>query len=1122
MFRLIIIFLSIISLNGLEINTNLEKNLSKYNIKDRIILVKYYLDKNLTKANKINDTILKISPNNKIALKNKKLINLKKEFLKEFKNIDINEYYQRLYSKHQYKKIKKMAIYLDFIKNDYPKLLTANVYFYENNYKKTEKILNKIENKNSLDYTKIKAYLCYYQTNYRCAKKYFSLLYSITNNIDYAYKLIDSYLFLNNYQKALNLINRILKENKHNKKLLQYKKIIEKKELIRLNKAIKEYKNQESFENLQRVINLLFVLGKKEEAFNYIENYITKYPLNNKAKYLYAKYLLWNGDSKKALNILKNIVTEDDYKTKLLIAKIYAWNGEYKKSINYLNDILLNSNDKNLIIDAKETIGLIYYWKHNYKKAKPILNEIVKQKNSIEAKEALMVINKNIKPLIRKYKLLLKKNPNNLKYLIKLAQYNEILQNINSAIKYYEKYFNITKKLEVAHKLGELYLIKKNFYKAFSYYEYWAYQKNEPNSLYEVAKNYYYEGFSKSALKIIKDILDINKNNKKALKLKAKILKYSPTFIQENSKKTLSLIFKEKNSKLLEIANTLYFNGFYNSANNYYKEYLLNNPTDTEIRERYAYSLKFSGNYKNASGEFFILTLHKRNCDILYHYAISLKNSNKIKLYKENIEKAFQIAKKPAPKFIINFISSWKKEWENRNINRYKKYYTKKYTNNKYWLLKKESIFKKASFIKITLKDFILLKNYKKDIYNYYVVNFYQQYSTNKKSDKGYKTLTLKCKNKKCLISNEKWKKAKFKKVDFRCYHLVKKELEFIKLKELLNLQQNKIINNSKKDKKKSPSHHKDIILAPSLKKELVSEKKEFARFNVQKTEKWNLKEHKKVIEKNFETDNNSKYNYNKIGFKFYYFQDKPQIHELDYGVYSKNKNLEISISKWKLWQFSKKRDGKYLTFLYKFNRWNVGLEIGNYHSLNYLYPYLEYDNYFTYLYKRTITGKEKQSFCGIDKHLYTDHFILSKWSGFSNGYRYFDKLYYSLDLGKTNSNISFTPQFNYNFYNIQNKNSNIYLYLTGWYQFNSSPTKCYYSPNFYDSTFIELHPNYKNTEAILKSGYSFKEQTFLYSYGLNYINNNVKIGCMKNYSIKNGINGYWYLECYANVGVSW
>ena len=44
--------------------------------------------------------------------------------------------------------------------------------------------------------------------------------------------------------------------------------------------------------------------------------------------------------------------------------------------------------------------------------------------------------------------------------------------------------------------------------------------------------------------------------------LKAKILKYSPKFTTENSTKSLSDIFAEKSSKVLTIANRLYFNGF--------------------------------------------------------------------------------------------------------------------------------------------------------------------------------------------------------------------------------------------------------------------------------------------------------------------------------------------------------------------------------------------------------------------------------------------------------------------------------------------------------------------------------------------------------------------------------
>ena len=77
---------------------------------------------------------------------------------------------------------------------------------------------------------------------------------------------------------------------------------------------------------------------------------------------------------------------------------------------------------------------------------------------------------------------------------------------------------------------------------------------------------------------------------------------------------------------------------FYFLVYNYYKEYLISNSNDYEIRERYAYSLEFSGKYKEASGEFFLLTWQKQDCMTYYHYGYTLKKSKKKKEAKKRFD----------------------------------------------------------------------------------------------------------------------------------------------------------------------------------------------------------------------------------------------------------------------------------------------------------------------------------------------------------------------------------------------------------------------------------------------------------------------------------------------------
>jgi len=768
MYKIISFLIFFIFSFAIEIDTTVEKNLAKNDIVTRLMLVNYYFDKNITKSKIYNEEVLKLDKNNKIAKNNQEKIKLKEELLKITGN-NIDKYYQNLYFNNKYEDIKKLEKYLTVIHSDYPKLITARIYLWDGKYKKVHQILAMVEDKTTLDYVELSGYESFYNGRYKRAKNDFSVLYNATGKLEYAYRLIDSLIYLGEIDKASKFLNSLLKLYPNNKKLLEYEKKIKEKEENRVKILTQKYEKSQKFSDLQPLLYFLINNHQKKKAYKLLEEYIKKHPEDKEAKYWYATYLSWDGDNKKALKILENIVTDHDYKTKLLMAKIYSWNGEYEKSINYINDIIVNCNNKEIVLNAKELKGLIYFWQQNYELAKPILEDVLKYKNSQDAKEAIMVINGNLKPLIAKYKKLYRKDITNLDYILRIAQYSEKIGDIDTAIEFYEKYIKLNpENLNIVHRLAQLYLNKKDYYKAFSLYEYWAYTKGDVKSLYELAKNYYYSGYSKSALNVINDILKIKKY-KPALELKAKILRYSPKFTQNNDSKTVADIFAEKNSKLLEIANRLYFNGFYADAAKYYKEYLLSNPNDAEVRERYAYALEFSEEYKYASGEFFLVTWYKKDCNILYHYGYNLEKSGKRKLAKQIYKDALNYAIKPAPKFIVDFVNRWKKGWESQKIDKYKQFYDDKYKKNKIWTIRKQAIFDKVKFISLYFADISLIKEEKKDGYTFYKVRFWQQYATDKKIDKGYKTLTLKCKDKKCVIVKEYWEKGKYLPQDYQC-----------------------------------------------------------------------------------------------------------------------------------------------------------------------------------------------------------------------------------------------------------------------------------------------------------------------------------------------------------------
>lgn len=1128
-FLLLMLSLSLLSF---EIDiSDLESNLTQNNINDRLLLTKYYLKhQNIKKAKKYNDEVLKLSPKNKTAKKFQKKIVLYIELIKllHAHHIkDINKYYKELYLHQKYQKIRDLSKYLKIMHKDYPKLITARIFMWDGLYKRSNTILKDISNKNSQDYIEIKAYNCFYLAHYKCAKENFSMLYSATYKLEYALKLIDTYFFLNELDKANTLIQKLAKafpKNRQVQKKLKKISLLKSKELDTLTK---QYEKSKNFSDLQKLVNLLLSTGKKSQAYSYLEEYIKENPDDNNAQYWYATYLSWDGQNEKAFTLLEKIPSKNNYKVKLLMAKILAWNGNYIKSINYLNDIISNSHDKNLILDSYELMGLIYYWKQDYKKAKPLLQKVVKAKNSIESNEALMVMSGNIKPLIKKYKLLHKKEPLNLDYILKIAQYSESIKDIDSAIIYYEKYYKLKPKPNIAHTLAKLYLVKKNAYKAFGYYEYWAYQKNSEDSLLELATAYFQNGYNKSSLDVITEILKRYPESQKAIDLKAQILKLNPKFTQHNSNKNLQEILNTKSTNLLKMANRLYFNGFYKQASQYYKKYILDNPNDYKVREHYAYSLEFSQAYKEASAEFFLLTWMKKDCDLMYHYAYNLEKSKQKKKALSVYNEAKGYALKPLPKKLKNFLEKWKSAWESQNINRYKSCYTQKFSNNRLWLLHKENIFKSVNFISIYLSGESLISTKKvTPSTSLYKIKIYQQYTTNKKQDHGYKILTLQCQGDKCLIKNEAWQSGEYTPPSYTCYSRINKRVELLQKKKAPTITMQRLLSQDK-----NTTH---IFIDKTLKKNVQATKTVLIPFEVNTTKNFFIphpQKKKTTITQNNIVNNTKN---NRLGFLADYFNDSSKISLFDYGLYYRHTfnsewSLYSDIRKWKLYDPIESRNGEALKVHAIYKQLTFGAEVGKYKNFDYFHPYLEYDSYLNYKLFKNIVGKEQKTFCAVDRHLSSWNFIASKYiAAKTHAENEIADYWSSLTLSKkSDDNFVITPQFLYRFPKeskpFKTKELYLYYYISGWYTYNTQPSSCYYSPKFQDSTLIEVHPIYKKLELIGKYGYSFKGNSSLYSYGFNYkYNNLLTFNCTKNNSYRNNTSEYSYTECSLDVGAEW
>jgi tetratricopeptide (TPR) repeat protein len=886
-----------------------------------------------------------------------------------------------------------------------------------------------------------------------------------------------------------------------------------------------------------------------------VKSYIKNNPNDDKAKIFLAQLLSWSGNDKEALKFLTEFENSNNYQAKLLLGKILAWQGNYEKAIPFLSDVYLHGN-KSQKYQAQKTLAFIALWQDKKEKAKKIFEKLLKENpKDQDVQEALMVIEGNVRPLIKKYEKLLSKNPNNAEYILKLADYYYILKNYKKAAYYYEKYLQIhPDKIDIYKTLGDIYLQLKNYYKGFGDWEYYANYKNTKEAYLELAKRYYWNGFNKEALNVLNQLLRKYPNYEDAIILKAKILKVNPRFVNANSATTIKDYFDTKSQKILALGDRAYFAGLYKTAIDYYKEYLFLKPDDYQVMEKYAYALEYANEPAKAAGEFYLLMWWKKTPIIQYHYAYNLQRAGKIqkaeKIYKELLKEI----PKPLPKFLKNFLDNWKKAWESMDFKKYASFYDEKTRNDLYWRLRKQSIFNRSSFISVGIYDPVLLssKNHT------YTIKFFQVYASKIEKDKGYKTLVVKCdaNDTNCKIIKETWKPGKYVPYnpENSLEKYIKQNLSLIEKNKYSLVPMNKPNPETKnektlppppppkpKPKKPSlPSLKKDanatnakIILAPGEYKQLQStaEALNFTYFQSVKLDR------NDTISKEYAyLSQTPLYNW-KLRYDLDYFVDNQQTRmwinylKLSKHLY-KNYYAYVFYRNYRLTQNGSNKNGFY---------YGVGLKKA---------PFL-FDLFFDKSGKKTLGWDfEYSPFVSngitlkINKRnmVYTRRSVCSanhtkleiELTGYKSVTPYRD-LWWSVAYEKVDDqNNVLTPQAEYDFYNTFIKKTPLVFYFSTWFQFNSKQTDCYYSPDKTDTNIIGIKI-YKNLTAYLKGkikagvGYSFFDKSYVYNLGgwLLYDNNDnvtAKAGCSFSNStpITQPSGSYKSLECVLSAGIIW
>ena len=1118
---LFFIFISLQASNKIEIDINQLQQAIKQNqtdIKDRLLLAKYYENKkDYDKALKLLNEVLKINKKNRYAISMKKeIITLKRMQVLTKKYGNLNKYINNLYKKNKYKKI--LNFYIKYNPKLSPDVLIkiARIAMWEGKYKLSLKILDKL-NQTNLDTLEIKAYDYLYEGNIIKANQLFSILYNSTGEKDYGIKLMQTYLQLGDALDAKRVLYS-LKYKLTKKEYNQYLKEINKKLFSYINYLKNKYNKNPTFTNLKNLAINLYSYNP-QEAIAIVKNYVSIHPNNIKANILLAKLYTWNGETNKASEILNKYINSNNYQAKLLYGKILAWNGMYKKAIIFLSDVYQNGNKKQKY-EALKMLGFIQMWQNHKKEAKKIFKKLLKiNPNDTDIKEALMILNGDILPLINKYKKLVKKYPNNMDYILKLANLYYMLPNYKEAAKYYEIYLqNNPDKIEIYKTLGDIYLQIKKYYKGFADWEYYAAIKNTPKAYLELAKRYYWNGFTKEALDILNKILNKYPKYKPAIILKAKILKINPRFLNYTNQTAIEKYFTNRAQKILIYGDRSYFAGFYSTAAQYYKEYLFINPTDNKIREKYAYSLEFSGKYKLAAGEFYNLLWEKQTPLLEYHYAYCLQQIGKLKEAKKIYEKLLNQVPKPIPKKIKIFLNNWKKAWESMNFNKYSSFYGKNIVNNIYWKLKKQYIFKHAGFISVGIYNPLLLS--KKE--NIYKIRFYQVYASIKHKDKGYKTLWIKCNKNRCFIIKEKWIPGIYNPSN-------PENALIIHIKEQLNL-----INKKLNKTLSIPGYIPLKKVLKTKNKKIQLPIKNIKRDNninkiVKNLDITQLKQ-VKILSKNIiSKEIPKKINY-KLLITLYHFHDNQKTHYNHIqAIFLKNFNnfdAGIFFRFFQLNQNSNKHTGNIIAGVFKNNKYKLILGSDNAknsnlylnfntklfnHNLNILYENLVYS-------RKTICSLNHQRLkIELSRYLQLTS-IRGLWYSIAGEY---------IDDG----NLVFTPQIDYDFYANKIGKNPYALYFSGWYQFNSKQTTCYYSPDKTDSNLIgiKFYPYTKFANIMLKGGigYSFWDQSFLYNLAFKFSKKlsifNLNAQCnYSNTSSINAPNNYRSYECFINMEKHW
>ncbi len=276
-----------------------------------------------------------------------------------------------------------------------------------------------------------------------------------------------------------------------------------------LEQAINIYSTDPSMKNIEAVLYLYAQSGKAQEQIPFLKQHVQNHPFDYDVRLHIGKLLAWAGDYENALDYLYTIEGKTKNSAKLLIGQIYGWRGEYSAAKPILEEVE-QTGTQSQRYDARKNLAFIARWQGDHTAALNIFADLHRENPSDEeVKEEVLFDQKQYSLLIAKYESLLRKNPNDIKSMERIAPLLTLNNEGEKALFYYEKQYALTNNPNLLKEMGNVALGLKEAQKGLGYWYTYAKRVDTPQGWLEYSKNLYWNSRYQEALEQLRKIEDI-------------------------------------------------------------------------------------------------------------------------------------------------------------------------------------------------------------------------------------------------------------------------------------------------------------------------------------------------------------------------------------------------------------------------------------------------------------------------------------------------------------------------------------------------------------------------------------------------------------------------------------